>query len=280
MDLSIVILNYKTRGLVKTCVRGLLSVPTSYLREIIVVDNASRDGTPEMVAREFPSVRVIVSNSNTGFGGGNNAGIAVAQGRYIITMNPDIAVLDDALDRLVVFMDQNSDVGFVGPRLSNPDGSMQHSCYRFPTPMIPVYRRTLLGRLGEGQAALADYLMTDWDHAETRDVDWLLGACIMMRREVVEKIGVFDDRFFLYFEDTDLCRRAWEAGYRVVYHPEANIIHYHRRESAGSISSLFTNWITREHVKSGVKYFLKYRGKPLPRPAVIPSEAERSYFVN
>lgn len=265
MDLSIVILNYKTRGLVKTCLRGLLSVPTRYAREIIVVDNASGDGTPEMVAHEFPQVRLIASKVNTGFGAGNNTGIRAATGRYVMIMNPDIAVLDDALDRLVVFMDQNSDVGFVGPRLSNPDGSTQNSCYRFPTPLIPVYRRTPFGRLMRGQTALADYLMTDWDHTKTRDVDWLLGACIMMRRETIEKVGLFDDRFFLYFEDTDLCRRAWEANYRVVYHPEANITHYHRRESAGSIFSLMTNWIAREHVKSGIRYFLKYRGKPLPR---------------
>ncbi len=265
MDLSIVILNYKTRGLVKMCLRGLLNVPTRFAREIIVVDNASYDGTPEMVAREFPQVRIIASETNTGFGGGNNVGIASATGRYVIIMNPDIVVLDDALDRLVTFMDQNPDVGFVGPRLSNPDGSVQYSCYRFPTPMTPVYRRTPLGRTARGKVALRDYLMTDWDHAETRDVDWLLGACIMMRREVLQKIGLFDDRFFLYFEDTDLCRRVWEAGYRVVYFPDSRIIHYHRRESSGSVFSLFTNWIAREHVKSGIKYFLKYRGKPLPR---------------
>src|SRR3989338_9061281 len=129
MDLSIVILNYKTRGLVQTCLRGLFSESSRYEREIIVIDNASGAGTPEMVAAEFPQARVIASAVNTGFGNGNNIGIKASRGRYIMTMNPDIVVLDDALDRLVEFMDQHTDVGCVGPRLSNPDGSVQYSCY-------------------------------------------------------------------------------------------------------------------------------------------------------
>lgn len=247
------------------CLRGLHKFAPEKRHEIIVVDNASGDDTPEVVRREFPNVRVIVSPKNTGFGPGSNMGMREARGRYVLIMNPDIVIMDDALDRLVDYMDRNPDVGMVGPQLKNPDGSWQYSCYSFPNYMTPVYRRTPLGTTGRGRAALCSYLMEDWDHDTTREVDWLLGACLMMRKSMLEKIGFFDERFFLYFEDTDLCRRAWQAGYRVVYNPEVQITHYHRRESAGSVTKLLTNWITREHLKSGVKYFWKYRGKPLPR---------------
>ncbi len=247
------------------CLRGLLSLPSRHQREIIVVDNASADGTPEMVRQEFPSARCLALPKNIGFGPGNNAGLQASIGKYILIMNPDIVILDDALDRLIDFMETHPEVGLVGPQLRNPDGSIQFSCYHFPTPLIPLYRRTPLGHWAVGQKALAHYLMTDWDHQTIREVDWLLGAFLVARRSMIDQLGSFDERFFLYFEDADLCRRAWQSGWRVVYNPEMQVVHYHRRESAGSIFSLLTNWIAREHLKSGLKYFLKYWGQPQPR---------------
>ncbi len=233
--------------------------------EIIVVDNASGDGTPLMVAREFPGVRCIASSVNTGFGPGNNLGIREARGRYVLIMNPDVVVLDATLDTLVAYMDSHPDVGICGPQLVNPDGSIQYSCYRFPTPLVPIYRRTPLGRFSFAREAVDTYLMREWDHCDERDVDWLLGAAIIMRRDMFEKVGLFDEQFFLYFEDTDLCRRAWEAGYRVVYNPSVRLVHYHKRESAGSVFKIFTNKVTRIHIQSWIKYLIKYRGKSLPR---------------
>lgn len=262
MDLSIIILNYKSKGLLRQCLRGILKSPIKSSYEIIVVDNASNDGTPAMISAEFPTIRCIASPINTGFGQGNNLGIKVSSGRYVAIMNPDLAILDNALDRLVAYLDTHQDVGIVGPKLANPDGSTQFSCYRYPTPMIPIYRRTLLGRTVAGKRALANYLMTDFDHKTERDVDWLLGACLVMRRSVLDKIGLFDKRFFLYFEDTDLCRRVHEAGMRVVYNPTISIVHYHRRLSAdGSLVSSLFNEVTRIHIMSAIKYFWKYHSE-------------------
>ncbi|MBI4133081.1 glycosyltransferase family 2 protein [Candidatus Uhrbacteria bacterium] len=265
MDLSIILLNYKSRGLLRQCLRGILRAPPHATYEIIVVDNASGDGTPAMVAREFPDVRCIASSVNTGFGPGNNIGIRASRGRYVLVMNPDVVVLGDALEELVSYMDLHPDIGICGPQLVNPDGSIQYSCYRFPTPMIPMYRRTPLGNFAFARRAVGDYLMRDWDHRDEREVDWLLGACIVLRRSMLDAIGLFDEQFFLYFEDTDLCRRAWEAGHRVVYNPSVHLVHYHKRESAGSFMQIFTNKVTRVHIASGIKYFQKYWGKPLPR---------------
>ncbi len=265
MDISIVILNYKSKGLVRMCLRGLQKFAPRHEHEIIVVDNDSKDGIAKMIAYEFPQVRCIMSSENIGFGAGNNIGIREARGRYVMVMNPDTVIMDYSIDQLVEAMDANPEIGIMGPRLQNPDGSRQHSCYRFPKPLIPVYRRTLLGKTTAGKAAIKEYLMEDWDHSYVRDVDWLLGASLVLRQEMIEKIGIFDDRFFMYLEDTDLCRRAWNAGYRVTYNPEITIVHYHKRESSGSPFKFFTNYVVRAHVLSGFKYFLKYRGGSLPR---------------
>lgn len=272
MDLSIVILNYRTRGLLRQCLKGLVKTSSKYKREIIVVDNASHDGTADMIAREFPGVRCIESSTNCGYGPGNNIGIRAAKGRYIAIMNPDIVVLDDSHDRLIEYLDAHADVGIVAPQLKNPNGSIQFSCYRFPSPMIPIYRRTPLGKLSAGKRAVASYLMSDWDHAEEREVDWVLGGCFMMQRNMIDQIGLFDERFFLYFDDTDICRRAWEHGWKVVYFPSASFVHLHRRESAGALFKSLMNKVTRIHIVSGVRYFQKYWKKPLPRPVEDPKQ--------
>lgn len=265
MDYSIVLLNYKSKGLLRQCIKGILAVAHRRTYEIIVVDNASHDGTPEMIAKEFPEARCIVSPINSGFGPGNNIGIRGALGKYIVIMNPDVVVLDDGLDRLADYMDAHPRVGIMAPQLVNPDRSIQYSCYQFPTPMIPVYRRTPFGKLAAGKRAVRAYLMQDWDHASEREVDWVLGACMVMRREMLDQIGLFDDQFFLYFEDTDLARRAWGAGWRVVYNPAVQFVHYHKRESSGGIIKALRNKVTRIHIQSGIKYFRKYWGELLPR---------------
>ncbi len=260
MDLSIIILNYKSRELVKQCVKtiGLLAPKISY--EIIVVDNASNDGVGAMLAERFPDVRFIASEVNSGFAAGNNLGIREAKGRYVVIMNPDITVLSGSLEEMMAFMDTNKEVGVMGPKLIHPDGSLDASCYRFPTMMIPVYRRTPLGSLPVGRRAIAEYLMEDYDHEITRDVDWLLGAVLIVRREALEKVGPLDERFFLYFEDTDWCRRFSEAGHRVVYHPVAKMVHYHERLSAqGPWFLSILRPSTRIHIASCVKYFSKWK---------------------
>jgi GT2 family glycosyltransferase len=268
MDVSIIILNYKTAGLVRQCIKtiGLYRPTVSF--EIVVVDNASGDGIGEMLRRDHPDVRFIGAPENLGFAAGNNLGIRAARGRYVLIMNPDITVREGAIDAMVAYLDANRDIGALGPRLVRPDGSLDESCYRFPTPEIPIYRRTPLGRTSRGKGALARYTMTDFDRKDTRDVDWLLGAAIMVRTAALAEVGLLDERFFLYFEDADWCRRFWRSGHRVTFFVGAEMVHYHERESARG------NWLlspfrrsTRIHISSAFKYFRKWKGDGTEGPA-------------
>lgn len=259
MDVSIIILNYRSKGLVKQCVKTIRLYPHDCSYEIIVVDNDSGDGVGGMLAENFPEVRFIASPANVGYAAGNNLGIAEARGRYVLIMNPDITVRPGSIDEMVRFMDRNPDVGVMGPKLLHPDGTVDHSCYRFPRWTTPIYRRTPAGRLGIGRREVGRYVMSDYDHQESRDVDWLLGAVLMVRKSAMDKVGPLDDRYFLYFEDTDWCRRFWDAGYRVVYYTGASMVHYHARLSA-QVPWMFgpLSKSTRVHIASCVKYFRKW----------------------
>lgn len=265
-DVSILIVHYNTPGLLRQTLKGIRSSAPRISYEVIVVDNNARMRIDRMVKKEFPDVKVIVSEKNLGFGKGMNRAIEEAVGRYLFVGNPDICLFPGVFEELVRFMDAHKDVGIVGPQLLNPDGSIQTSCYRFMKPEVILYRRLpFVGRLPMAKRALDDYLMADFDHQETRDVDYLLGAALLVRREALEAVGAFDPEYFMYFEDQDLCRRFWKAGWRVVYHPAARLIHYHRRETAeGSFLSQLRNPLTRIQMESAWYYYKKYKGEPNP----------------
>ncbi len=215
MDISIIILNYKSERLVRQCVKTIRLCKPQLSYEVIVVDNHSEDGVAEMLQENFPEVLCISSSENVGYATGNNLGIKRAQGRYVVIMNPDITLRPGSLEAMVVAMDADKTIGILGPKLERPDGSIDFSCYRFPRYSVPLYRRTPFGKLSAGKRVIAEYLMEDYDRKETKDVDWLLGAVLMVRRSTLEKVGLLDERFFLYFEDTDWCRRFGLAVYRV-----------------------------------------------------------------
>jgi hypothetical protein len=261
MDVSIIILNYKSAGLVWQCIKTIRLFPPECSHEIIVVDNASGDGVEQAVTSRFPDVRILHASKNGGYAVGNNMGIRASHGKYVLIMNPDITIRPGTVDAMVRHMEASPDVGILGPKLVHPDGTLDVSCYRFPTYGIPVYRRTPLGSvLPAGRRAVASYLMEEYDHATTSDVDWLLGAVLMIRRSALDQVGLLDERFFLYFEDTDWCRRFWQAKHRVVYFTGAEMVHYHERLSAqGSwLTSVFRP-STRIHIASCIKYFWKWR---------------------
>ncbi len=288
MDLSIIILNYKQKGLVKQCVKGIVTAQPQLSYEIIVVDNNSGDGTLEMVEKMFtpeveknnqqqtlpisktliiPPIKTIQAKINGGFAVGNNLGIAGAAGDYLMILNPDIAVVPGALEKMVGYMKGNPPVGIIGPKLINPDGSVQYSARRFPNFFTPLYRRTVVGKLPWAKRSVDQYLMKDSTHQTNQPVDWLFGACLLISRSVLDKIGLLDERFFMYFEDLDLCRRCWEAGYRVVYFVEVEMVHYHQRLSAerSGVLGIFSRG-GRIHIVSAIKYFTKYLGvKPSAR---------------
>ncbi|MFA6254509.1 MAG: glycosyltransferase [Patescibacteria group bacterium] len=287
MDLSVIILNYKQKGLLKQCIKGIVTAQPQLDYELIVVDNNSGDDSLAMVKNMFkpelepgkhqvelpivkplkvPKIITIQAVANNGFAAGNNLGIKQAQGRYIMILNPDIAVVPGALEKMVDFMERNINAGIIGPKLINPDGSVQYSCRRFPKFLTPIYRRTILGKLSFARKSTSDYLMTDFDHRNNQEVDWLFGACLLIRKSVLAKTGLFDERFFMYFEDLDLCRRVWEAGFKIIYFAQVEMVHYHQRLSAerGGVLGIFSHG-GRIHTASGIKYFAKYLGAKLPQ---------------
>jgi len=262
MDVSIVIVNYKSRDLTLNCLRSIKAADWPGLDyEIIVVDNYSADLSSDDL-KQFGEVKYIMNGRNLGYGAANNCGIREAQGRYIVIMNPDIVAVKDTFIKLFDFMENNPAVGMVGPKQLSPLQEIQDTCFRWPSLLTPLYRRTPLGKTKLARKDLDRFLYKDYNKDSFRDVDWLLGSFLFCRAEALRRVGAFDERFFLYFEDTDLCKRFWQAGWRVVYDPEAQIIHNHQRQSARTVwYKFFTNKATWHHLASWVKYLWKWRMK-------------------
>ncbi len=271
MDLSIIILAFNTKNLVRECVKNILRVAPRLRHEIIVVDNGSRDGTAETLEREFPGIIVIASRVNLGYGGGNNLGLRRATGRYVGILNPDVTISIGSLETLVSYMDAHPRVGLAGPRLQNADGSLQYSCFRWLTPTIPAYRRTPLGGFGFAKRTMDKFLMKDYDHASPRAVHWLMGAVLIARRSALTRVGMLDERYFLYVEDADWSRTFWQQGFEVHYVPEARMTHLHQRDSAqGNLLKTLLRRSSWRHIKSAVQYFWKWRNTPPILPANLP----------
>ncbi|WP_321492494.1 glycosyltransferase family 2 protein [uncultured Desulfobacter sp.] len=264
MDLSIVILNYKQMNFIISCLKSITE-SNFFIRgreldfEVIVVDNNSNDDIGKFLICQYPEVKFIQNKKNIGMGAGNNIGIKEATGDYIVVMNPDTIVFEDTFKQLYCFMEENKHVGVVGPKQLNTDKTIQNSCYRWPKPLIPIYRRTPIGNIKFARREIDRYLMKDFDHESCQSVDWLLGSFLFMRAAAIERIGAFDERFFMYFEDTDLCQRFWKFNWKVIYYPEAVILHNHNRHSAQTAwYNFFSNKASMIHILSWVKYLLKW----------------------
>jgi len=254
MDLSVVIVTYNSGDTVMRCLESLEVHPPSVPFETIVIDNASSDGTPDRVRERFPRVSVVADTVNRGYSKGVNGGMRQAAGRYILVLNPDVEVTEGSIDRLVSFMDGHPRTGIAGSKLIWPDGRVQPSCRSFYTFRALVLRRTFLGRLFPRARALREHLMSDYDHETARRVDWVLGGCMIVRREALDEVGPMDERFFLYFEDTDWCYRMQQHGWEVWYVPGSVMIHRWERSSARSVLSRpFVN-----HLLSMMRYYEKW----------------------
>ena len=263
---SFVTVNYKMPDFIRQLFEGVEAAKWTFPFEYILVDNYSGDGVPAMVRERFPWVKVR-ENINNGFGAGNNLAFREATGEYVILLNPDLTVFPGEMEKWIEWMDAHPAVGISGPRTLNPDRSDQTSCYRFPSLLMPVYRRTFLGNTSWGKRYVKNFLMEEMDRTKEQEVDWVQGSAMCIRRSVLEKLGGFDERFFMYLEDADLCRQVWAAGARVAYTPVATVVHYHRRQSRIRRPwEIFRNRTARAHIQSAIKYFLKYRGQPSPRP--------------
>ncbi len=255
LDLSIVIVVYRTPDYLKRCLDAIESAAPKLDYEVLVVDNAPADTASAEVAKGRSRVRYHESKKNLGFGGGVNLGIKLGLGRHFLVLNPDVAIEPGSAEALVRFLDEESDVGIAAPRLNYPDGSLQYSVRRFYTFPVFLLRRTFLGKVFPKARALREHLMLDWDHASTRDVDWCLGGGMMVRRSAVEDVGLMDERFFLYFEDVDWCYRMQQRGWRVVYLPAARMQHDYQRASAKGFWPKRGLWI---HLASLVRFYEKW----------------------
>jgi hypothetical protein len=318
-DLSIIIVSWNVRDLLRACLRSLmiddqrLTVSDSssivygpWSLEVIVIDNASSDGSAAMVAAEFPTVRLLANTENVGFTRGNNQGLVVAHGRYVFFLNPDTEVVSDAMATMIAYMDAHPEVGALGPQLRYGDGSRQSSQRRFPTFAMALFESTPLAWHWPGNPWARRYRMED-QGSETRDqasgdrrqetgdrrqasgvrrqasgdgsptarpriqtpdgrekadqaagleVDWLVGAALMVRRDVLEQIGGFDEDYFMYSEELDWCRRAKAAGWQIAYLPAAQVIHHEGKSSEQVVAARHIRFQT-----SKVRYFRKFHGR-------------------
>jgi N-acetylglucosaminyl-diphospho-decaprenol L-rhamnosyltransferase len=220
---TIVIVSYNCREALQTCLVKLNAEGDT--PPIIVVDNASTDGTVAMIAADFPTVRLIRNAENHGFAAACNQGIRACVSDFILLLNPDTLLKRAALQKLTDTMRGQPNVGACGPRVLNTDGSLQPSCRRFPTLGAMICDELGLGRLFPHSRRLARYRMSGWQHNETRDVDQVMGSCVLLRRMALEHVGLLDERFFLYFEEVDLCKRLRQSGWRVVFVADATVTH-------------------------------------------------------
>ncbi len=253
IDLSVVILNWNVCDLLDRCLTSLRSDHCAL--EIIVVDNASGDGSVALVRGKYPQVTLIANTENRGFTGGNNQGIEAAHGRFIMVLNPDTEVLGDALDRMVAYLDGHPRIGALGPLLLNPDRTIQSSRRRFPTLATAFFESTWLQGIAP-KRLLAQYYMDDVPPTTIHAVDWLNGACTVFRHEALDQVGRYDTQnFFMYSEELDLCRRVKEAGWQIVFFPEAQVIHHVGKSSEQTVAARHIYFQT-----SKVHYFRKWHG--------------------
>lgn len=260
-SLTVTICSWNTLVDLRACLASLQAVRDELDFEVIVVDNNSEDGSPDMVAAEFPWVRLERMYVNLGFAGGHNHAIKMRSAPHAFPLNSDTVVHAGALRKVYDFACEHPEVGIVGPKLLNPDGTLQYSCRRFPNPVAALFRNTPIGKLFPNNRFTREYLMQDWDHTISREVDWVSGAAFLVRQEVIDQVGLFDEEYFMFCEDVDWCWRTWKAGFKVVYYPEAVITH-----AIGRSTDKAPNRMIGRFHKSMLRFYTK---NMLPRNFIL-----------
>jgi len=244
------------RGLLLDCLAALPeAVGDGLSYETIVVDNASSDGTVEAVRERFPDVKIIANRENRGFTGGNNQALAAARGHFLFLLNPDTQPQPGSIAELVRYLQAHPDVGMAGPRLWYGDGSPQPNRRRFPTLPILFTESTIIQHYFPNLSLFSRFIMADIPDDRPQEVDWLVGAALMVRRELYAQIGGLDEGFFMYSEELDWCKRARDAGWRIAYDPAAEIIHYEGKSSEQAVARRDIAFFS-----SRVRYTRKYFG--------------------
>jgi GT2 family glycosyltransferase len=256
VDVSFIIVNWNTRELLLQCIGSIISTKGDYSQEIIVVDNASQDGSSEAVKEKYPEVIIIQNSANLGFAKANNIGIKRSCGRYVCLTNSDVQVLNNTLSYMIKYMDKNKKVAISGPKILWPDMTIQYSCMKFPSLWTQVCETMALNRIFPKSASFSGEYMTYYSHDRITKVDWLIGCLMLIRRAALEKDGLLDERFFIYSEETDMCKRFHYSGWEIVFLPDVSAIHNNAASSRKNPVRFSV-----EQVVSALKYWKKH--KPL-----------------
>ena len=267
-DLAIIIISWNVRDLLRTCIQSILNNIHGLTYRITVVDNASSDGTIAMLQNEFPDVLCLRNIENVGFASANNQALRESQARHVLLLNPDTLVVGDALKTMVEFADTRDEIGLIGPRLQSPDGKIQYVCARsFPTAVNWFWHYCFIGRVLSGNRVFGRLLLSFWDHLDSRAVEAITGAAMLIPKRTLEQVGVLDETHPMYLEDVDYCRRVWMAGKEIWYLSDAVIIHY------GGQSSSQVSWKTKLLSLDAHRIFFDRYGswidKKLFRPLVV-----------
>jgi len=251
MKASIVILTWNSTDLLRACLQSLSQALTAYSHEVVVIDNGSRGYTPASLRLEFPWMQLMVNRDNRGVAPGRNQGIGVAQGEYIILLDDDTAVEPGAFDRLIAYMETQPRVGLCAPKLIDAAGQLHLTCRFYPTLFDKLARQV---PFAHAQRLRRETEMAEWDHNSIREVDYVIGACQVIRREALLSIGLLDERIFYGPEDVDFCLRLRHAGWQIIYNPEAVVVHKERRVARSFFSGL--SW---KHMWGIGYYFWKHK---------------------
>lgn len=253
IELSIIIVSWNTVDLLDACLASIMAHPPDRRFEVIVVDNASTDGSTQMVRRQHPDVTLLENEKNVGFARANNQGLRQAVGRHLLLLNPDTEVRPDALETLFRFLEEHESAGAAGARILNPDETLQHSCYPAPTLLnewLHLFHLDRERRQG----------MESWDVTQPRAVEVLLGACIMVRREALDNVGFLDERFFMYSEEVDFCHRLRKAGWSLHWVPQAQVVHHGGQSTRQAATDMFL-----QLYEAKLLYFRKHYGRGAAR---------------
>ena len=257
-DVTLIVVSYNTAHLLDRMFCTIEAARGTLRLQVIVVDNASRDGSVNILRSKYPHVELIENSVNVGFGRANNQALPLLRGRYVLLLNTDAFMMPDTLQRTLDYMDTHTSCGVLGVKLVGPDGVLRPSCRYFPTPWNLFLARTGLARFFPGTRLVDDM---SWDHASVRECDWVPGCYYLIRREVVERVGLFDPRYFVYYEELDHCRAVHRAGWKVIYYPLTQVMHI-GGESAKADGPLTTHGhqISSQQIESEFLYFRKHYG--------------------
>ncbi|HEX7400770.1 MAG TPA: glycosyltransferase family 2 protein [candidate division Zixibacteria bacterium] len=227
LDFSIILVSYNVKDLLKRCLNSIFDFQKELKFEVVIIDNHSEDQSPRMLKDEFPNVNLIENHKNRGFSAACNQGIKHSRGRYVFLLNPDTEFTPGGISGMIRFMDSNPHIGICGPKMVDPEGNLQFSARSFPSYLTAISSsQSILNRFFPDNPLSRKYLLKDLNRNQSKEVDWVSGSGFLTRREVLEKIGFLDERFFMYVEDVDFCFRAKQAGFSVHYFPDSAIIHH------------------------------------------------------